>query len=124
MRTRQFGELELSILKIVQDLGRASVAKVYERLGKTGSYTTIMTVMGRLADKGELIREKEGRQYIYQSAANPSSHTLLKRLRDKLFSGKKTAMVCYLLEEEPLSNSELEEIESWIRKHKEERREK
>ena len=56
-----FGELELSILQTVQKLGRATVRDVYASLGSEGSYTTVMTVMSRMADKGELMREKDSK---------------------------------------------------------------
>ncbi len=95
-----FGELELSILKVVRELGRVTVREVYEKLGSEGSYTTIMTVMSRMADKDELMREKEGKQYTYwivsQNAS--SSKNILKRIQDKIFGGKPSAMVSYLLD--------------------------
>jgi predicted transcriptional regulator len=46
-----FGELELSILKIIHKLKRATVRHVHQRL--EDSYTTIMTVMSRMDNKGE-----------------------------------------------------------------------
>lgn len=115
-----FGELELSILKIVRELGRVTVREVYEKLGSEGSYTTIMTVMGRMADKGELAREKEGKQYIYwvSSQNESSSKSILKRIQDKIFGGKPIALVSYLLADEEISDKELEEIENLIQKQR------
>lgn len=120
-----FGELELSILKIIRGLGRVSVRDVYESLGSEGGYTTIMTVMSRMADKGELMREKEGRQYIYWMASKneSSSKNILKRIQDKIFGGKPTAMVSYLLEaDSEISDQDLEEIEKLIQKRRSEKR--
>lgn len=116
-----FGELELSILKIIRECGRATVREVYEKLGSEGSYTTIMTVMSRLADKGELMREKEGKQYIYWMASQneASSKSILKRIQDKIFAGKPTAMVSYLLDaDNEMSDQDLEEIEKLIQKRR------
>ena len=59
MKKRSFGELELSILKIIEESGECTVRFVYEKLGNQGSYTTIMTVMSRMAEKGDLTRKKE-----------------------------------------------------------------
>ena len=110
-----FGELELSILKIVRELGRATVREVYERLG-SGSYTTIMTVMSRLSEKGELTREKEGKQYLYwiSSQNESSSKSILKRIQEKIFGGKSTALVSYLLADEEITDEDLKEIENLI----------
>ena len=116
-----FGELEFSILKIVRKLGHTTVREAHENLGSEGRYTTIMTVMSRLAEKGELIRNKEGKQYVYW--ASPSTETsskgVLSRIKDKIFGGKGAAMVSYLLEsDQTISNQELDEIERLIQKRK------
>lgn len=116
-----FGELELSILQIVRRLGRATVRDVYAALGNEGGYTTIMTVMGRMADKGELMREKEGKQHFYwiESANQAPSKNILRRIQDKIFGGKSMAMVSYLLEtDERISDEELMEIERLIQKRR------
>lgn len=120
-----FGELELRILQTVQRLGRATVRDVYGSLGSEGSYTTIMTVMSRMADKGELMREKEGKQYFYWIEATNQVHSknILQRIQDKIFGGKSTAMVSYLLEtNQEISDQELAEIEKLIQKRRSEKK--
>ena len=115
----RFGELELSILKIVRELGKVTVRDIYKSLGSEGSYTTIMTVMSRMADKGELMREKEGKQYIYwvDPQNDSPSKNILQRIQDKIFGGKSTAMVSYLLEsDEEISDQDLVEMEKLIQK--------
>lgn len=116
-----FGELELSILKIIRECGRVTVREVYERLGSEGGYTTIMTVMGRMADKGDLMRAKEGKQYTYWIASQneSSSKNILKRIQDRIFGGKSTALVSYLLDvDSEISDKDLEEIEKLIQKRR------
>ncbi len=98
---------------------------VYESLGSEGGYTTIMTVMSRMADKGELMREKEGKQYTYWMASQneSSSKNILKRIQDKIFGGKPTAMVSYLLDaDSEISDKDLEEIEKLIQKRRSEKK--
>lgn len=121
MRKLGFGELELSILKIIRELGRATVRDIYKSLGSEGSYTTIMTVMSRMADKGELMREKEGKQYIYWVVPqnDSPSKSILQRIQNKVFGGKSAAMVSYLLEsDQEISDQDLVEIEKLIQKRK------
>lgn len=121
MKKLGFGELELSISKVIRELGRATVRDVYTRLGSEGGYTTIMTVMGRMADKGELAREKAGKRYVYWIAPQKESpaKNVLRRIQDKIFGGKGAAMVSYLLEvDQEISDQELEEIEQLIQKRK------
>lgn len=64
-----FGELELAVMEVVWEHQPASVSDVLEVLNenddRSWAYTTIMTVMSRLAEKGWLAAEKQGRAYIY-----------------------------------------------------------
>lgn len=65
------GPLGAPILEVVAARGEASVADVVrdldEREGRPHAYTTVMTIMGRLFDRGLLTRAKRGRQYIYRA---------------------------------------------------------
>lgn len=120
-----FGELELSILKTIREHRRVTVREVYEKLGSEGGYTTIMTVMSRMANKGELKREKEGKQYVYwiTSQSQSPSKNILKRIQDKIFAGKPIAMVSYLLDaDSEISDQDLEEIEKLIQKRRAEKK--
>lgn len=67
------GPLASVIVREVAAQGEASVADVVEGLRRTQdrdhAYTTIMTVMSRLHEKGVLDRHRRGRQYIYSPAA-------------------------------------------------------
>jgi predicted transcriptional regulator len=70
------GPLGAPIIEIVVARGEASVAQVVEDLERRGdrrpAYTTVMTIMGRLFERGLLAREKRGRQYVYR-ATNPEA---------------------------------------------------
>ncbi len=67
------GPLAAAIVREVAERGEASVADVVAGLRRTQqrehAYTTIMTVMGRLYEKGVLTRDRRGRQYIYLPTA-------------------------------------------------------
>lgn len=68
--TQIMGDLEAEILECVWDLGSASVKDVHECLleRREIAYTTVMTVMSRLAAKGLLVSRPAGRAYIYEAA--------------------------------------------------------
>ena len=67
------GPLAAVIVRQVIAFGEASVADVVEALrqtqGREHAYTTIMTVMSRLHEKGVLERDRRGRLYVYRPAA-------------------------------------------------------
>lgn len=68
---RVLGELESEVMEIVwTDQKPVSVREVTNNLQKKRkiAYTTVMTIMGRLVDKGLLKRKQFGKAYLYQSA--------------------------------------------------------
>jgi predicted transcriptional regulator len=76
--SREFGPLEGEIMEAVWRADRAvSVREIVEALndgrGEPLAYTTVMTVMNRLANKQALVRSPAGRSYVYEAtAADPA----------------------------------------------------
>lgn len=68
------GDLEAEVMKTIWKANRATVRDVYEhlRLEKNLAYTTIMTIMSRLAEKGLLEKESQGNAYIYTPTVSES----------------------------------------------------
>ena len=112
------GETEMEVLHHVWDLGEATVADVRERIldDRDVAYTTVMTVLKKLAGKGYLTYHKEGRSYVYEPAEEPTAvqHSLLQRLMEKVFHGSPTALVQTLVQKENLSDAERRELKSLI----------
>lgn len=70
--SKVLGELESEIMEEVWRRGSCSVRDVYEelRLKKKIAYTTVMTIMTRLAEKELLRKEKDGTAFIYHPAVS------------------------------------------------------
>ncbi len=69
---RKVGELEVMVL---QELWASNAPlgpkELMERLpGKKRAYTTIMTILARLIEKGLVERFENGRTFVYQAAGN------------------------------------------------------
>lgn len=64
------GDLEAAVMDVVWARGAVSVREVREALRpeRPLAYTTVMTVMSRLAEKGILLHERQGRAFIYRPA--------------------------------------------------------
>jgi len=72
MRRRARGSLEHEVLAAVSAAARpVTVAEVVAALGGPTAYTTAMTTLARLREKGALIRERRGRAFVYAPAAAP-----------------------------------------------------
>ena len=71
---RERGALERAALQAVEQAGQAlTVAEVAAALDGEPAYTTVMTTLARLHDKGALTREPRGRGFAYSLAAAPAA---------------------------------------------------
>lgn len=124
MTKRNFGELELTVLRILKNGGRMTVKQVHKILGEKDSYNTIMTVMLRLSQKKVLARERIGLQYEYWLVSSKEKvPSLFEQIKQKIFGFKSTELISYLLESnEEMSDEDLAEIEQMIQKAKAERK--
>ena len=108
------GETEMEVLQHVWQLQKATVAQVHDQILKTRkvAYTTIMTVMKKLADKGYLAYEKDGATYVYHAAKSEQEvqQSLLSNLVEKAFKGSSLALIQTLVKKENLSDKERDDI--------------
>lgn len=79
------GPLEAEVVEALWAFdGPATVREVLERLnaGRRSklAYTTVMTVMSRLADKGVLARESKGRGYVYEAVARDAAEIAVRNV--------------------------------------------
>ena len=118
------GDTEMEILHHVWNLDRATVAEVQEQILKDRkvAYTTVMTIMKNLSEKGLLDKEMHGNTYVYRPAqtAGEVKQNLLRQFMDKVFKGSPAALMQSLVEDEKLDPQEREEIERLISQMKEE----
>ncbi len=81
------GPLEAAVMERLWKRGRATVRDVVEDLGRSRAlaYTTVMTIMTRLHEKGLLARDRDGKTYIYRPAVSRQEHR--ERLSRELVRG-------------------------------------
>lgn len=112
------GESEMEILHHVWELGEATVAEVQEKILETRkvAYTTVMTIMKNLNDKGFLKYRKQGVTYVYSAAIKPENvqFSLINNLIHKVFKGSPSALVETLVKAENLNEEDLNAIKKLI----------
>lgn len=111
---------ELEIMHVVWSLERATVRDVYETLLKRRkvAYTSVMTVMKILEQKGHLKKKQEDRAYVYQPA-RPRAQVLRGMVRDfvdRVFQGAAKPLLVHLVEDSRLSREDLAEIRRLLKK--------
>ncbi|MDB5339887.1 MAG: mecI 2 [Planctomycetaceae bacterium] len=111
-------ELELEILKVMWQLGPATVRQVRDALAPVRdlAYTSVMTMMTIMTDKGYLTRTKHGRSFVYRSVyrEEKASRNMLQDVVDRLFGGSTKAVMQHLLETSDLDDAELKSIRALI----------
>jgi BlaI family transcriptional regulator, penicillinase repressor len=95
---------ELQIMKVIWDRGVATVRDVCDTMSqkKAIAYTTILTLMGILEDKGALAHSRSGRAYIYKPILTRRQATT-NQVRDVLarfFDGRAEELIENILENE------------------------
>jgi BlaI family transcriptional regulator, penicillinase repressor len=116
---------ELEIMKIVWMRGSATVRDVYEELleRRKIAYTTVMTMMGILEQKGHLKKSADERAYVY-TPAQPQREVVGNMVHDflkRVFNGSAKPLLIQLVEDKKLTPDELDEIRKLL---KEKRRKK
>ena len=105
---------ELEIMKIVWGKGSVTVRDVYEQLltRRKIAYTTVMTMMGVLEQKGHLKKRTEDRAYVYTPVQSQRQvvGNMVQDFVKRVFNGSAKPLLVHLVEEEKISTEELDEI--------------
>lgn len=110
---------ELRVLKALWEVGSGSVADVraeLERRGHGSAYTTVMTLLGRLATKHAVVVDRTREPFLYCAAQRRES-VLRDRLREfvrEVFDGQAGSLVMNLVADDSLSLEDLRAIERRI----------
>ncbi len=95
---------EFQIMKVVWEKGSATVREVCDIISqrKPTAYTTVLTLMGILEEKGALSHTRLGRAYIYRPLITCSQavHNQLHDLIARIFDGSPEKLIETVLEHE------------------------
>jgi len=112
------GELELDIMGIVWSMERATVKDVFEVMYERRklAYTTIMTVMNRLAVKRILAQDKSTVPYVYTPlvARDDMAHSMVGEVVDRMLEGSSSAVISFLVDRGGMSEDEISQLKAKI----------
>ena len=101
--------LELQCLKALWTLGEGNVKDVRRAItgNRNLAYTTVMTVLDRLARKGGVARRKVGRAFVYAPVLRRENlrRLAIQDLVDRFFDGSEDALMDYLKNAGPQENA-------------------
>jgi predicted transcriptional regulator len=112
---------ELEVLKVLWDRGPSTVRDVMDVLNETRprAYTSVMSLLNVMTDKGLLVREPQGRAFVYRPKLE-RGRTLQDMVGDLLgraFEGSTSQLVAHLLDQSQPSSDELAAIRQAIEQY-------
>ncbi len=116
----QISEAEFEVMKVIWKHAPISTNEITEKLTQTTKWNpkTIQTLIKRLVTKGVLSYEKQSRVFVYtplieeKEYIGQESHSFLERYYD----GDITAMLSAYIEDDRLSESEIDALRSLLAK--------
>ena len=114
----QISEAEFEVMKIVWKHAPISTNETTEKLLQTTSWSpkTIQTLIKRLVTKGALTYEKQSRMFVYTPTVKENEYIRQESnsFLNRYYDGDITAMVSAYLENDKLSESELDTLRALL----------
>ena len=109
---------ELEVLTVIWDRSECTVREVMDILNhqRKRAYTSVMSLLNVMTDKGLLKRRPQGRAFIYSAriGRRATCNRLLGDLLRRAFEGSPTALVAQLLDQANPTRGELDQIRKAI----------
>lgn len=107
-----FTDRELDVMEVLWSRGSATVAEVKDALDEELAYTTVLTVLRVLEQKGYVGHEEEGRAHRYRPLVGrePAAESAVGRLVRKLFGNSPELLLTHLVSDRKLSDEEVRRV--------------
>jgi predicted transcriptional regulator len=107
-----FPPRELAVMSVLWRLGSATVSDVRDALEEDLAYTSVLSALQTLEEKGYVRHEAEGRAYRYFATveADSAGGSALARIRDAIFHGSAERMFAQMVSDKKLGRKELEQM--------------
>ncbi|MFW5951027.1 MAG: BlaI/MecI/CopY family transcriptional regulator [Gemmatimonadota bacterium] len=107
-----FTPRELDVMSILWRAGSGTVAEVKDALEEDLAYTTVLSALQVLEEKGHVRHEAEGRAYRYYPTVAPEEAgvSALGRIRDAIYQGSAEWMFAQLVSDRRLERRDLERM--------------
>ena len=114
-----FTDRELDLMAVLWERGPSTVAEVRDALSDPLAYTTVLTVLRTLEDKGYVGHEEVGRAYRYHPlvAREAAGRSALRRMLGTLFAGSPEMLLTQLVSERRIAPDELRRMRALLDEH-------
>jgi BlaI family transcriptional regulator, penicillinase repressor len=117
-----FPPRELAVMSVLWRLGSATVSDVRDAMEEDLAYTSVLSALQTLEEKGYVRHEAEGRAYRYFPAieAERAGGSALARIKDAIFQGSAERMFAQMVSDHKLGKEELKRMRRLLAKRLEE----
>lgn len=107
---------EMDVMDVLWSRGSGTVSEVREALDDELAYTTVLTVLRTLEQKGYVSHQAEGRAHRYHPLVDreDAQDSAIRRMTRKLFSGSPELLMTQLLSQRGLSDAELRRLRKLV----------
>jgi len=107
-----FTDRELDVMAVLWGRGSATVAEVRERLPDDLAYTTVLSVLRTLEEKGHVGHRGEGKAHRYFPLVERrvAGRSALARLIDTVFNGSPELLLTQLVSDRDLSDDQIKKL--------------
>jgi BlaI family penicillinase repressor len=111
-----FPPRELAVMSVLWRHGSATVSQVRDELDEDLAYTSVLSALQTLEEKGFVRHETEGRAYRYFPLvqAEQAGDSALQRIKAAIYHGSAEAMFAQLVSDRGLKREELERMRSLL----------
>lgn len=103
---------EADVMQVLWEHGPSVVNEVKEKLADDLAYTTVLTILRTLEQKGYVRHEEEGRVHRYFAAVKEDAarKSALQHLTGKLFKGSAELLFTHLVSDKKLSPDQIQRM--------------
>jgi len=107
-----FTDRELDVMAVLWQRGSGTVSEVREAMDDDLAYTTVLTILRTLEEKGFVTHVAEGKAHRYRPAVtqNVAGKSALTRVLDKIFAGSSEQLLTQLVSDRNIDAAELRRL--------------
>jgi predicted transcriptional regulator len=112
MMNISFTDRELDVMAVLWQHGSGTVSEVKDGLSDELAYTTVLTILRTLEEKGFVSHIAEGKAHRYLPAVSQdlAGKSALSRVLDKIFAGSPDMLLTQLVSDQALDDDDLRRL--------------
>lgn len=109
---------EAEIMEVLWDHGPSTVSEVQQRVSDELAYTTVLTMLRTLENKGYVTHDAEGKAHRYAAAIerDAARRSALRAMSEKFFKGSTAMLLNHLVADEKLSPEDVRRLRTLLAK--------